>query len=82
MLAIGILAGAMDVFKTKAEVSPRIIEHVCCHILPVAVGPAYVQYSWASGSHVRLSGILRELSYRDNVQASNHFATGWGPCRE
>lgn len=40
--------------------------------------PAYVQYSWASGSHVRLSGILRELSYRDNVQASNHFATGWG----
>lgn len=37
-----------------------------------------MQYSWASGSHVRLSGILRELSYRDNVQASNHFATGWG----
>ena len=41
--------------------------------------PAYVQYSWASGSHVRLSGILRELSYRDNVQASNHFTTD-GAC--
>lgn len=40
--------------------------------------PAYVQYSWASGSHVRLSGILRELSYRDLASGSNHFETGWG----
>lgn len=40
--------------------------------------PAYVQYSWASGSHVRLSGLLRELSYRDLANGSNHFQTGWG----
>ncbi len=40
--------------------------------------PAYVQYSWAPGAHVRLSGMLRELSYRDLVTAKNKFKTGWG----
>lgn len=41
--------------------------------------PAYVQYQWDKGdSHIRLSGILRELSYRDNVAEKNRFATGWG----
>ena len=41
--------------------------------------PAYVQYAWDKGdSHVRLSGILRQLSYRDDLKAKNHFATGWG----
>lgn len=41
--------------------------------------PAYIQYQWDGGaSHVRLSGILRELSYRDLVAGSNRFATGWG----
>ena len=40
--------------------------------------PVYLQYGWGGDSHVRLSGILRELSYRDEAAASNHFATGWG----
>ncbi len=41
--------------------------------------PLYLQYAWGGGdSHVRLSGILRELSYRDLAAGSNHFATGWG----
>lgn len=42
--------------------------------------PAYVQYAWNKGdSHIRLSGILRELSYRNLAGAgSNHFRTGWG----
>lgn len=40
--------------------------------------PAYVQYGWGAKSHVRLSGILRELSYRDTEGAKNHFVTGWG----
>lgn len=41
--------------------------------------PAYIQYAWnKSQSHIRISGILRELSYRNEVAASNHFATGWG----
>ncbi len=42
--------------------------------------PAYVQYGWSGGdSHVRLSGILRQLSYRDESgSGANRFATGWG----
>ncbi|MDE6464209.1 MAG: porin [Muribaculaceae bacterium] len=40
--------------------------------------PAYIQYSWKQGAHVRVSGILRELSYRNNVTNKNRFATGWG----
>lgn len=41
--------------------------------------PAYVQYGWNEDNyHVRLSGILRQLSYRDELKADNRFATGWG----
>lgn len=42
--------------------------------------PAYVQYAWDKGdSHIRVSGILRQLSYRDLAgNGSNHFVTGWG----
>lgn len=39
---------------------------------------AFVQYEWARGQHVRLSGIVRTLSYRDLVTQSNHSRTGWG----
>lgn len=40
--------------------------------------PVYAQYSWGRESHVRLSAILRNLSYRDITAAKNHFVTGWG----
>lgn len=40
--------------------------------------PAYVQYEWDGGqSHVRLSGLFRDLSYRDLVTQSNRFRAGW-----
>ncbi|HJE39456.1 MAG TPA: hypothetical protein K8V47_06850 [Candidatus Amulumruptor caecigallinarius] len=41
--------------------------------------PAYVQYAWdGSDSRVRLSAILRNLSYRSLITSDNHTATGWG----
>lgn len=40
--------------------------------------PVYLQYNYAGDSHVRLSAILRNLSYRDLVAAKNRFVTGWG----
>lgn len=40
--------------------------------------PLYLQYSWASSSHIRLSGIYRRLSYRDLVDNSNRSVSGWG----
>lgn len=40
--------------------------------------PAYIQYNWnGSKSHVRLSGLWRNLSYRDLREGDNHFVTGW-----
>lgn len=41
--------------------------------------PLYVQYAWNGGeSHIRASGILRELSYRNDFTAENKLTTGWG----
>jgi len=41
---------------------------------------AFVQYQWGEGGmeHVRLSGIVRGLPYRDLVAGKNHTVTGWG----
>lgn len=40
--------------------------------------PVYVQYVWDKSSHIRLSAILREMTYRDLISNTNHTATGWG----
>lgn len=39
---------------------------------------ALVQYEWARGQHVRLSGIVRTLGYRDMLQEKNLNKVGWG----
>ncbi|MCH5318566.1 MAG: porin [Paramuribaculum sp.] len=40
--------------------------------------PAFVQYQWQGGqSHVRLTGLFRNLSYRDLVAGKNKFVRGW-----
>lgn len=39
---------------------------------------ALVQYQWSNGQHVRLSGILRTLSYRNLEKSQNHNILGWG----
>ena len=39
---------------------------------------AFAQYQWAPGQHIRLSGIVRTLSYRDMAAATNHNRAGWG----
>lgn len=38
--------------------------------------PVNFQYRWRS-NHIRLSGLLRNLSYRDLTHNSNHIRTGW-----
>ncbi|MEZ3578381.1 MAG: hypothetical protein K1W01_12890 [Muribaculaceae bacterium] len=38
---------------------------------------AFAQYQWAQGQHIRLSGIVRTLSYRDMLQGRNHDKAGW-----
>lgn len=40
---------------------------------------AFLQYQWNGGlQHVRLSGIVRGLEYRDLVEAGNRKVMGWG----
>lgn len=41
-------------------------------------GAAFVQYEWGRTSHIRLSGIVRALSYRDLLTQTNHNKAGWG----
>lgn len=41
-------------------------------------GAAFVQYQWGPSEHVRLAGIVRALSYRDLLTATNHRRAGWG----
>lgn len=39
---------------------------------------AMAQYEWARGQHVRLSGIVRWLPYRNFMNNTNHTPKGWG----
>lgn len=40
---------------------------------------ALVQYAWAGGdSHVRLSGLMRTMTYRNLITGTNHNVIGWG----
>lgn len=49
----------------------------CRDYIPDVVG--LVQYGWGGGdSHIRLSGLLRNMAYRDLLTSSNHNVTGWG----
>lgn len=40
--------------------------------------PLYFQYSWADVGHVRLSGVLRTMTYRDVVANQNRTEMGYG----
>lgn len=49
----------------------------CADFMPNFAG--FVQYQWAGMSqHVRLSGIVRGLEYRDMIAGRNHKVAGWG----
>ncbi len=40
--------------------------------------PAYVQYRWNDGSHVRVSGLFRPMQYCDKLASKNRMLYGWG----
>ena len=41
-------------------------------------GSAFIQYAWGPTAHIRLSGTVRSLGYRDLLTATNHRRAGWG----
>ncbi len=38
----------------------------------------FVQYQWGPSQHIRLSGLMRTLSYRNMLEEKNHNLLGWG----
>ena len=48
----------------------------CSDYVPDFAG--FIQYQWEHSSHVRLSGIVRGLKYRDLVSGRNYRVAGWG----
>lgn len=40
--------------------------------------PFYLQYGWNKSSHIRLTGILRGMRYRDQITEQNRSVFGWG----
>lgn len=67
---------AVSVEMPKATItSNEFTQSINQHVPDI---PAYVQYQWGTGSHLRASAILRNLSYRDLVTAENRIRTGYG----
>ena len=53
------------------------VASACNTYMPDFAG--FLQYQWADGAyHVRMSGILRGLEYRDDITGVNHKTVGWG----
>lgn len=65
-------------FPSQSISADGVHTQACNPYIPDLV--AFLQYNWGSSnsSHLRLSGLLRTLSYRDLVTGRNHNITGWG----
>ena len=70
------IAGSIE-FPSESISADGIHTSSCNPYIPDLA--AFVQYQWDEGSsHLRLSGLLRTLTYRDLVAKRNHNITGWG----
>ncbi len=70
------MAVAVESPDLSVTVSPQYTQNITQRMPDI---PMYVQYSWGdAGSHVRASGIVRGLSYRNLVEAKNKMKIGWG----
>lgn len=69
------VAGSLE-FPTESISADGEHTAACSPYIPDIA--AFIQYKWDNGSHLRLSGLLRTLSYRDLIKKVNHNITGWG----
>lgn len=70
------VAGSIE-FPTESVSADGTHTAACTPYIPDFA--AFLQYQWGGGSsHLRLSGLLRTLTYRDLVAGVNHNITGWG----
>ncbi|MBD5187771.1 MAG: hypothetical protein HDS96_01445 [Bacteroidales bacterium] len=69
------VAASIETPSTAIDVSRGGVK-AASNWLPDAA--AFVQYEWAKGQHVRLSGIVRSLSYMTTANDLHHNLAGWG----
>lgn len=69
------VAGSVE-FPSQSISADGVHTEACTPYIPDFA--AFVQYQWENGSHLRLSGLLRTLTYRDLVAGRNYNITGWG----
>ena len=72
-----VYGGSVELSSSKADTGDDSKTESCPNYLPDVA--AMLQYQWNSGkSHVRLSGLMRGIPYRDLVANQNHTILGWG----
>lgn len=70
------IAGSIE-FPSQSISADGVNTEACKPYIPDVA--AFLQYQWGGGnSHLRLSGLLRTLTYRDLIAQKNHNITGWG----
>lgn len=71
------ISGAIGLDAPSAEITTDGSSKFVNQRIPAI--PLYLQYGWAGGdAHVRLSGIVRPMEYRNLAQGKNHTVTGAG----
>jgi len=70
-----VLAASLETPSTQIYEQPGLTQKVNNWIPDLAV---FGQYAWGRSEHIRLSGIVRSLSYRDLRQQQNRNLVGWG----
>lgn len=70
-----VLAASLETPSSSASADNTNTAKVDDYLPDVA---AFVQYQWSRSQHIRLSGIVRALPYRDLTTGKNHTVAGWG----
>lgn len=71
------LSGGIGIDAPTGDMSAGMRNRQVSQRIPAV--PVYVQYAWAGGdSHVRVSGLVRPMQYRNLVAEKNHTPVGLG----
>lgn len=71
------VGASLELSKSQVDADETTFTETCPDYVPDFA--AMLQYQWNGGkSHVRLSGLLRSIPYRDLIQKKNMTIPGWG----
>ncbi len=69
------IAASLELPQSNVDADGVMTRKLNDYLPDVAV---FGQYQWSNNQHVRLSGIVRALPYRDLVDMRQHTEIGWG----